>query len=86
MIFVHLWGESMLCYTNYVLFLVEWFNDKSLETHSLSNFREMLEYVINPLTQLSDQGIISPYNTNTISSRKAVRIKRNIKLGDYQLI
>ena len=75
-----------MCYTNYVLFLVEWFNDKSLETHSLSNFREMLEYVLNPLTQLSDQGRISPYNTNTISSRKAVRIKRNIKVGDYQLI
>ena len=34
--------------------------------------------IINPLTLTSDQDRISPYNTDTISSRKVMRIKKNI--------
>ena len=33
---------------------------------------------LNPLTPMSDQDIISPYNINTISSRQVIRIKANI--------
>ena len=40
----------------------------------------------NPLTLMSDQDRISPYNINTISSRQVMRIKKNINLGDYKLI
>ena len=36
---------------------------------------------INPLTPISDQDRISPYNINTISTRKVMRIKKNINLG-----
>ena len=32
----------------------------------------------NPLTPMSDQDRISPYNINTISSRQVMRIKKNI--------
>ena len=35
----------------------------------------------NPLTAMSDQDRISPYNINTISGRKVMRIKKNITLG-----
>ena len=35
---------------------------------------------INPLTPMSDQNRISPYNINTISSRKVTRIKKNISI------
>ena len=35
---------------------------------------------INPLTSMSDQDRISPYNTNTISTRLVKRIKKNINL------
>ena len=34
--------------------------------------------LVNPLTPMSDQERISPYNLNTISSRKVVRIEKNI--------
>ena len=34
--------------------------------------------LINPLTAMSDQDRISPYNINTISSRQVMRIKKNI--------
>ena len=34
--------------------------------------------LINPLTPMSDQDRISPYNINTISSRQVMRIKKNI--------
>ena len=34
--------------------------------------------IINPLTLTSDQDRISPYNIDTISSRKVMRIKKNI--------
>ena len=37
----------------------------------------------NPLTPMSDQDRISPYNINTISSRQVTRIKRNI---NWQLL
>ena len=33
---------------------------------------------INPLTPMSDQDRISPYNINTISRRQVMRIKKNI--------
>ena len=32
-----------------------------------------------PLTPMSDQDRISPYNINTISSRQVMRIKKNIQ-------
>ena len=34
--------------------------------------------LFNPLTPVSDQDRISPYNINTISSRQVMRIKKNI--------
>ena len=37
----------------------------------------------NPLTPMSDQDKISPYNINTISSRQVMRIERNINLGIF---
>ena len=36
---------------------------------------------LNPLTPMSDQDRISPYNINTISSRQVMRIKKNINKG-----
>ena len=33
---------------------------------------------VNPLTPMSDQDRISPYNINTISSRQVMRIKKSI--------
>ena len=33
---------------------------------------------LNPLTPMSDQDRISPYNINTISSRQVMRIKKSI--------
>ena len=33
---------------------------------------------LNPLTLMSDQDRISPYNINTISSRQVMRKKKNI--------
>ena len=35
-------------------------------------------YELNPLTPMSDQDRISPYNIHTISSRQVMRIKKNI--------
>ena len=35
----------------------------------------------NPLTPMSDQDRISPYNTYTISTKEVMRIKKNINLG-----
>ena len=37
--------------------------------------------VLNPFTPTSDQGRISPYNINTISSRQVMRIEKNINDG-----
>ena len=45
------------------------FTVKSLETMGID---------VNPLTPMSDQDRISPYNINTISSRQVMRIKKNI--------
>ena len=39
------------------------------------------EILVNPLTPMSDQDRISPYNINTISTRQVMRIKKNINLG-----
>ena len=39
-------------------------------------YRENL--LVNPLTPMSDQDIISPYNINTISIRLVRRIKKNL--------
>ena len=33
---------------------------------------------VNPLTPISDQDRISPYNINTISSRQVMRLKENM--------
>ena len=35
----------------------------------------------NPLTPMSDQDRISPYNIYTISTKEVMRIKKNINLG-----
>ena len=48
------------------------------------NNQELLKLVMvsfNPLTPMSDQDRISPYNINTISTRQVMRIKKNINLG-----
>ena len=37
--------------------------------------------LINPITPMSDQERISPYNINTISTRLVMRIKKNINWG-----
>ena len=34
--------------------------------------------IVNPLTPMTDQDRISPYNINTISSRQMMRIRKNI--------
>ena len=55
----------------------------SINTTTSSQFilgREMID----PLTPMSDQDRISPYNINTISSRQVMR-KKN-QLEDYKLI
>ena len=43
-------------------------------------------FFLNPLTPISDQDIISPYNINTESSRQVRRIKKKTQLGNYGLI
>ena len=35
-------------------------------------------YMINPLTLISDQDRISPYNINAISNRQVMRINKDI--------
>ena len=42
---------------------------------------KVLRSQVNPLTPMSDEDRISPYNINTISSRQVVRIKKYINLG-----
>ena len=42
---------------------------------------KVLRSQVNPLTPMSDEDRISPYNINTISSRQMVRIKKYINLG-----
>ena len=37
--------------------------------------------LVNSLTPMSDQGGISPYNINTISTRQVMKIKKTINLG-----
>ena len=44
-----------------------------------------VDICFNPLTPMSDQERISPYNIHTISSRQVMRIKK-YQLGDYSLI
>ena len=46
----------------------------------------LLLEIFNPLTPMSDQDRISPYNINTESSRLVRRIKMKTQLGDYKLI
>ena len=41
-------------------------------------FRGNCCFLFNPLTPVSDQDRISPYNINTISNRQVMRIKKNI--------
>ena len=41
---------------------------------------------LKPLTPMSDQDRISPYNINTMSSRQVMRIKKKISIMDYMLI
>ena len=44
-------------------------------------YESAFEGAFNPLTPMSDQDRISPYNTT--SSRHVMRIKKNIDQGDY---
>ena len=48
---------------------------------SLASYYLVIGKLFNPLTPISDQDRISPYNINTISTRKVMRIKKNINLG-----
>ena len=61
--------------------------------HCLHQFKFLSYYRIqssvpflNPLTPMSDQDRISPYNINTESSRQVRRIKKKTQLGNYGLI
>ena len=55
---------------------------KIMETVKLEGEKEIKKLVlINPLTPMSDQDRISPYNINTISSRQVMRIKKSISEG-----
>ena len=49
-------------------------SDVSVSSHKAIHIRNPL----NPVTPMSDQDSISPYNTNIISSRQVTRIKKNI--------
>ena len=44
------------------------------------NHAIMVKIQFSPLTPMSDQDRISPYNINTISTRYVMRIKENINL------
>ena len=46
--------------------------------HFSYNFLKTCLTLVNPLTPMSDQETISPYNINTISSRQVMSIKKNI--------
>ena len=41
----------------------------------------MFLITVNPLTPMSDQDRISPYNINTVSTKRVMRINKNINLG-----
>ena len=41
---------------------------------------------LNPLASMSDQDRLSPYNINTISTRRVMRIKKTINFLDNSLI
>ena len=43
-----------------------------------SRDKGMVSLYIDPLTTMSDQDRISPYNINTTSSRQVMRIKKNL--------
>ena len=47
----------------------------------IKKFQSELLISVNPLTPMSDQDRISPYNINTKPTRWVTRIKKNIKLG-----
>ena len=49
--------------------------------YSSINFLMRWYNLVNPLTPMSDQVRISPYNINTISARYGMSIKKNINLG-----
>ena len=51
-----------------------WAGNPSLRVSQLS----FKGFNLNPLTPMSDQDIISPYNIDTISSKQVIRIKKNI--------
>ena len=51
-----------------------------------SEFCYQMHTGVNPLTPMSNQDRISPYNINTESSRLVRRIKMKTQLGDYKSI
>ena len=44
-------------------------------------YRKATVIQLNPLTPMSDQDRISPYNINTTSSRQVMSIPKNLNLG-----
>ena len=52
--------------------------EQSDENEKLSQIKSI---VINPLTPMSDQDRISPYNINATSTRQVMRITKTINLG-----
>ena len=61
-----------------------------LRTRPASNLNRHMHFLapvsyhinlFNSLTPMSDQDRISPYNTNTITTRYMIRIKKNTNLG-----
>ena len=67
-------------------FASDWLKKRCKSLWSIMEYlRAVLSWIafelpINPLTPMSDQGRISPYNINTISTRWVMRIKKNITL------
>ena len=53
----------------------------SSETRASTNFLIAITKFLNPVTPMSDRHRISPYTITTISTRKVMRIKKNITLG-----
>ena len=74
-----LWFKDLMNVTERLQFIDPTFRQRQRSSLSQGSiFSESLLRNLNPLTPISDQDRISPYNINTISSRKVLRIKKNI--------
>ena len=58
-----------------------WYKNKSAEAKGEMEtvISDSYTFIANTLTPMSDQNRVSPYNINTILSRKVMRIYQNIK-------